>query len=195
MDADLCALAAGAYLPQMVGTNLIDWYDVRAVVTKNVVAIRGTVPDNWQNWFRDLAVHPVPLYNHPRLGLCASGAVEAAEALSARLPPEVDTFIGHSLGGQIAVPLAGIRADAGRSVKLLVTFDAPKAGGPELTRLLAPVLARQYRFRGSFVTAWPPSLHQHVREPLIDAGDWELDVINAHSITRALAWFRSHAEG
>jgi pimeloyl-ACP methyl ester carboxylesterase len=186
-DLDLARLAAAAYDPTPVGT-IVDWYDVRAVVTGRVCAVRGTVPDNFQNWLRDLAVHPIPLYDHPRLGLCAAGAVEAAEALAARLPPEVNTFIGHSLGGQIAGPLAGIRADAGRPVVALVTFDAPKSGGPQLSALLAAVAVRGYRFRGSEITLWPPTLHQHVREPLIDVGDWTPDPILAHSIDRAVAW-------
>jgi hypothetical protein len=186
-DLDLARLAAAAYDPAPVGT-IVDWHDVRAVIVGKVCAVRGTKPDNFQNWLRDLAVHNIPYANHPRLGRCPAGALEAAEALAALIPASVTVFTGHSLGGQIAEPLAGIRADAGGAPGMLVTWDAPKGGDAALSRLLGAWECRQYRFLGSPITRWPFGLDQHVREPLIDIGDWTADVIEAHSITRAVAW-------
>ncbi len=186
-DADLCALAAASYALAPAGT-IIDWRDCRAVVTGTTATIRGTVPDSWPNWVRDFRVGGLISRFHPQIGACPAGALDAAEALAALLPAGVDTLNGHSLGGQVAVEIAGLLVAAGQPVRTLVTWDAPKAGGAALTSVLKPVPVRQYRFLGSFVTDWPVFLDRHVRAPLIVIGHPTPDPVKAHSITRALAW-------
>jgi len=188
MDSGLCRLAADAYAEKPAG-RAIDWRDMRAVVNGNIAAVRGTDPDSLYNWERDFSVWQEHVTQHPQLGRCAAGALEAAEALAPLIPPEVDTLTGHSLGGQVAVILAALLLP---QVKLLVTFDAPKAGGFGLAATLDPVAVRQYKFRGSVVTEWPLCLDIHVRPPLINIGDWTLSPLRAHSIERAALWLDTH---
>lgn len=191
IDTNLCALAAASYDQNPTGL-IVDWRDVRAVATGSVLAIRGTEPDNIPNWLRDFAVWGHLAAQHPRLGVCSEGALAAALGLLGHpYLDQVTTITGHSLGGQIAACLAGLLVSQGRSVEL-VTWDAPKPGDSQLASLLAGSPVRQYRFRGSKVTDWPVLRYQHVREPLIDIGDWVPNVITAHSITRALAWVQAH---
>lgn len=186
-DLDLCRLAAASYNVPPTGL-VLDWRDCRMVVNGRRVSVRGTVPDNWQNWLRDFQVDGEVARDHPDLGTCPAGALDAAEALFKLLPEDVNEFNGHSLGGQVAVLLAGLAAASGRPPVLLVTWDAPKAGGEALSKLLEEWAVRQYRFRGSFVVDWPLFLDRHTREPLIAAGEWTPDFVQAHSIARAVAW-------
>jgi hypothetical protein len=162
------------------------------IVLGNFAAIRGT--SNLGNWLRDFRFEPELCRTHVDIGTCPAGPLDAAMALAEMLPPEVDTITGHSLGGQIAVQLAGIVHAVRKNIKLLVTWDAPKAGGPALTRILADVTVRQYKFRGSVVTDWPLFLDQHVRDPLIEMEPWTMDPVEAHSILRACDWWKQHDE-
>jgi hypothetical protein len=189
-DADLCCLARDAYsVSTFAGVKRIVWEDMSADLTGNVLAIRGT--RSWLNLRRDMLIAGEISRTHPTLGKCASGALDAAEGLFPLIGPEVDTLTGHSLGGQVAVCLAGLFVAAGRPVKLLVTFDAPKAGDIALAGLLAGVETRQYRFLGSVVSAWPLWLDRHVREPLMPIVQWTADVVRAHSIDRAAEWMQA----
>jgi hypothetical protein len=185
-DLALARLAAAAYDPAPAGT-ILDWRDCRVVLTGNVASVRGTVPDNWENWLRDFRVAGEVARDHTGLGSCPAGALDAAEALARALPATIDTLTGHSLGGQIAVLIAGLLAASGRVVRL-VSWDAPKAGGNALAALLGSAEVRQYRFRGSYVTDWPAFLDRHVREPLIETGAWTPWPIEAHSISRYVGW-------
>ena len=190
-DTELCALAAAAYdVPPATASTVIDWRDCRVLLTGEVAAVRGTVPDSMPNWLRDFWVSGEASHTHPALGTCPAGALQAAEGLLPLIgTPKVLT--GHSLGGQVAVLLAGLLAAVGTPAITLVTWDAPKAGGPALAELLAKTRTRQYRFRGSVVTDYPLFLDQHVRDPLFDICDWTANFIEAHSIGRALAWLHA----
>lgn len=186
-DLDLARQAAASYDAKPAGA-CYDWRDCRAVVTGRVAAIRGTVPGNWANWLRDLRINGEVCKQHPRFGPCPAGALTAAEALSESLP-DVDAITGHSLGGQIATLVAAMR-----DIPLLVTWDAPKAGGDGLRETLSHSDVRQFRFRGSVVTCWPLFLDEHVR-PLTEIGDWTPLVVEAHSISRAVSWMARHGNG
>jgi hypothetical protein len=183
-DLTYARAAAAAYDP--LSARTIDWRDCRVVIEGSIAAVRGTVPDNWENWLRDFHVAGELARDHPTLGPCPAGALDAAEALVGLLPAEIDTLTGHSLGGQVAALIAGLLAVGGRMPRL-VTFDAPKAGGEALGTLLAQAEIRQYRFRGSAVTHWPLFLDRHIR-PLIDTGAWTPWPVEAHSISRYVGW-------
>jgi hypothetical protein len=173
---------------------VVDWRDCRVVISGDVASVRGTVPDNAANWLRDFRVIGEVSRTHPDLGDCASGALDAAEGLLPLIgTPRILT--GHSLGGQVAVLLAGLLVVLKTPPDTLVTWDAPKAGGQLLAAQLVGVATRQYRFRGSVVTDYPLFLDEHVRDPLFDICDWTADFIEAHSIERALAWMHMHLVG
>ena len=159
------------------------------IVAGGMAVIRGTA--NIHNWFRDFHVTPKFCRAHVDIGLCPSGALDAAMAFADMLPPEVEILTGHSLGGQIAAEIAGMRRAVRKPLTTLVTFDAPKAGGLQLTNILADIEVRQYRFRDSPVTWWPIDFDHHVRVPLIDIGDRTFDPLEAHSITRAADWMQT----
>lgn len=192
-DTGYAVAAAGAYQVPPPGVLVIDCGDVRAIVTGNLLAVRGTRPTEWNDWRRDMEVGPERSKLHPILGVCDTGALDAAQAIFDALPPEVRArplgLAGHSLGGQIITPLAGLLALGGVPPMALVPFDPPKAASPELVALLATakVPVRVYRFRGSIVTHWPVDLYLHPG-PRIDIEDWIPDIVEAHSIDRAAAW-------
>lgn len=199
-DADLCALAAASYDPTPAGT-IIDWRDMRAVITDLdgalVITVRGTEPDSLANWERDASIWDERCTTHPRLGLCQAGALEAAEGVLPLLLPHITgrrvVVQGHSEGGTVAILIVAVLTDMGIPVELLVTWDSPKAGGLDLVALLSPVEIRQYVFSGSAVSLYPPMLDLHVRPPLIEIGEWTIDLIAAHSIERADEWMHAPA--
>jgi Lipase (class 3) len=156
--------------------------DMLTTLRDGVLAIRGTV--NWRNWCRDFDVRQVTDAHHPELGRVDAGALDAAILLDALIPRDapISAVTGHSLGGQIALILSALR-----DIPLTVTWDAPKAGGDDLAAQFQGRVVRQYRFRDSIVTDWPPLLGHHV-VPLVDIGYWHLDPIDAHSIDAAVDW-------
>ena len=187
-DLDLAYLSRDSYRPAVPGLIRIEYQDMSADIIDRVVAVRGT--RSYANAKRDMEISPALCRSHPDIGLCVSGALDAALGLLPQIPDGVDTVTGHSLGGQVAVILAAMLGDRAR---LLVTWDAPKAGGLELAAALSGLDVRQYRFRGSVVGDWPFCLDRHVR-PLIPMGDWTLDPIEAHSIDRACGWLAARVE-
>lgn len=192
-DLALIAAAADAYAAAPAGMVIEAPGDLRAVVNGDVAAIRGTEIDSLANWAEDVLVDQHVPRHHPQLGDCPEGPLLAALRLFRLLPAGLRTLTGHSLGGQLAVLLAGLLAAEERPPALVVTWDAPKAGGPDLAALLVKIPVRQYRFRGSVVTDWPLFAYQHVREPLIPVGVWTTDLVAAHSIERARAWMEAQA--
>lgn len=185
-DSRYAILARDAYRDPAPGVTRIAFGGVSADITGNVLAIRGTA--SYANLVRDMEVNSATCREHPALGLCAAGALDAAEGLFPLVPDGVDTITGHSLGGQVAIVLAGLLVASGRTVRLLVTWSAPKAGGMGLVATLDPVEVRQYRPRGDVVPDWPFALDLHVRPPLIDICDWSINPLTAHSIDRACGW-------
>lgn len=186
-DLELALLSRDAYLPNPEG-KVIDWRDMRVVITGDVCSVRGT--SSFDNAYRDMCVIGEESRLHPQLGECPSGPLDAAEALVPLIGhPQIIT--GHSLGGQTALLIAAILATNDAHPDLVVTFDAPKAGGDDLVELFVGVQTRQYKFRGSVVTKWPIAFYKHVR-PLIVVGDMDFNIVQAHSIERACLWMTAH---
>ena len=181
-DIDLCHMSAAAYSEAAEGWRAGDvlavpWHigDVTAI------AFRGTVPSNAKDWVRDLDFCPTW---RRRLGWCHRGFVTGAESVlpqiekSERGRPLV--FTGHSLGGAMALAAAALLVRRCFDVRALVTFGAPRVGGPKLRRVLANVRVTQYRNGNDPVSdvPWP---YQHVRR-LDLIGQAKLDPISAHSL-------------
>lgn len=182
-DRQLAILAKQAY------TQEPTWRagDVHAVRTGNIIAFRGTMPDNLADWVRDIEAWPS---NDPHLGRVHTGFRDGAYATL--LPILRDkgrddakiTFVGHSLGGALAILTAAYFRAMGLWPDALVTFGAPRAGGGGLRDLLRDVPVRQYRNGNDPVPTvpWLPGVYTHLNDPLIAIGhDWA-DPIEAHVI-------------
>lgn len=179
--ADYCALSYAR-------PNLTLPGDVAAYVERNgkrlVVAPRGTTKDP-RDWLRDVFACPLWIellgcYVHPGAYFAAaaiwhalrrSGAVPMPAALAEL---EVHLF-GHSLGGMIAAPLAGLFIVHGLTPRQLVTYDPGHSGFAGLARLLEPIEDRRVYWTGNdrvplvpFWLPWWPYRH-YVRPTRIGA--------------------------
>lgn len=179
---DLARLSAAAYSANPApGVRRITFQDISADIVGTVCAVRGT--SSYATLRRDMLVIGRMCVDHPAIGACQAGALTAAQGLFNQIPSTVDTFTGHSEGGCIAAILAGLWGHVGR----LVTWDAPKAGGALLVAALRAWDVTAYRFSCSVVTDWPLLLDRQVK-PLVTIGEWTWDVVEAHSINRAVGW-------
>jgi hypothetical protein len=196
-DYPIAVLAGGAYSTHPAGA-VFDYQHLRAVVTErdgvSTVAIRGTVPTSLVDWERDVDAVCETSTNWPELGPCHRGFLEGAQGIFALLAPALAgnrvVVTGHSLGGAVAVLLAAILVVWGTPPELLVTWEAPKAGGEKLRKLLARVPVRQYRYGNDPVTElpWLPGVYEHVRLPLISIGKASFNSISCHDIAGIIAW-------
>ncbi len=183
-DRDLCALAAAAY------TSAPTWRagDVHAVCTGPVIALRGTVPDSMADWCRDFDALPV---HDQVLGWCHQGFLDGARAI---LPAVLDsaqgrlTLVGHSLGGALALLLAGLLVGYGVPVVAVVAFGAPCAGGRGLAEPLERTQLRLYR-HGADPVPFVPWLPGILEQPaaLLHIGQCGSDPIEDHFVARYLA--------
>lgn len=200
IDVALCVQSAAAYDLTAPGRR-IQWQDMSALLVETSdgfgLAIEGTDPSNILNLIRDGNVCNLPMVGHPALGPMVRGAAEAAEGFFALLAAIIGQarlawITGHSLGGQVAVSLAALMALAGRPPLRLVVFDPPKSGGPQMAAILDGVPGIEYTFNGSIVSHWPFFECQPFRQPPVMIGDYTSNPLEAHSISRALAWMQAH---
>lgn len=143
-DLALAGIASAAY------DAAPDWAagDVHAITRSvggaRVIALRGTTGDP-RDWLRDLDMCPV---FDRALGFCHAGFLHGARALWAKMvSPVTENAIltGHSMGGALALLLAGLAIGAGQTPGAVVAFGAPRAGGARLARALGGVKLRLYR--------------------------------------------------
>jgi pimeloyl-ACP methyl ester carboxylesterase len=175
--------------------------DVRLVLTENddglTVAVPGTRVLTLQDWIRDLDVIPQLARPHPKLGLCHHGCLTAAEAavdwLRLKINGRVWNLVGHSLGGGIAVLMAGLLSDVPPA--RLVTFGAMRSGiGDALSNLLKPVPGMHYCHSGDPVPGLPIDPYAPWRTPTsIGMPEWWPADIPAHYMTAYMAALSRYA--
>ena len=191
-DRELAAIAGDTYVAAPT------WRagDVHALFTLRrglrIVAVRGTTADP-ADWLRDLSAMPA---HDPDIGLCHAGFLAGARALAAQVASSrADlcgaVLTGHSMGGAIAILLAGLLRARGTWLRAVVTFGAPRCGSWTLRRALRDLPLRLYRNGDDPVpdVPWVPALYLHPRK-LIAIGQPALDPIADHHIAayrRALA--------
>jgi len=119
---------------------------VAADGTTAIVAFRGSV--TVLDWLRDFLFAPVAVRAHPQLGRCHAGFLNGAESIADAVAGAVDArpfvLTGHSLGGALAVGVAGLLICAGVAPDAVVTFGAPRFGMARFAALLEPYPVRQY---------------------------------------------------
>ncbi|MHB8388125.1 MAG: lipase family protein [Acidiferrobacteraceae bacterium] len=147
-----------------------------------VVAIRGTTA-NPLTWAADATAFPV--YDGV-LGCCDAGFLLIARlfwrVIHNAIGPHT-AFVGHSLGGAVAVLLGALAAAENRGPHEIVTFGAPRAGSWKLRRLLADVPMRMFRNGDDPVplVPWIPLVYLHPRKN-IEIGAAAVDPIEDHRI-------------
>lgn len=188
-DRSLAELCAAAY------TSAPTWAvgDVHACRTPgddaDVIAFRGTVPSNVEDWLRDFDAAPV--YDNA-LGFVHQGFLDGAssihQALLAGIGVKPVVLTGHSLGGALAIVTAALMRAAGKPPVALVTFGAPRVWRARLPSLLAKPLVptRQYRRCGDPVPN-VPWLFNHDTLPLLMVGPPHELSIEQHSIAGYIA--------
>ena len=185
-DADLCRIVARSY------TKVTWWIgELSALYTLytgvgggRVIAIPGTKHEIGE-WLRDFDAWPVW---DRQLGICHRGFRDGARQLWRSSPLASMDFggaiiAGHSLGGALALLLAGILIAERTPPAAVVTFGAPRCGSWKLRRLLSPIAVRSYRNGDDPVpeVPWLPGIYVHPR-PQIEIGTPAPDPIADHHI-------------
>ncbi len=156
-----------------------------------IVAFRGSVTA--EDWARDFICAPVEDRAHPALGPCHAGFLDGAESIVDAVAQEIATpaksypvwIAGHSLGGALALGVGALLMCRGRKPAAIVTFGAPRFGGPSFVRAVIGVPIRQYLRGNDPVPIVPfdvPPLLQFLdaRDPLIGIGQAQRDPFACH---------------
>jgi hypothetical protein len=181
--ADVARISAKSYsYATWTAGELSAFYS--AVGNDRVIAIPGTKPEIGE-WLRDFDAMPVW---DRKLGIChrgfRDGALELYRASGLRVRDFSGSIIvGHSLGGALALLLAGILTVEHCPPCAVVTFGAPRCGSWKLRRLLRRMPLWLYRNGDDPVpdVPWLPGLYLHPRA-LIPVGERAFDPLADHPI-------------
>jgi hypothetical protein len=147
-----------------------------------IVCIRAS--KTLRDWAQDLLVLET---EHPTLGRIHEGFLAEALAIAPRIAEACAgrpfTLTGHSRGGSVAVVLGALLKLSGVVPTAIVTFGAPRAGGPKLAAFLNDVEVRQYRCGGDPIPFWPDEPFCPVR-PLLQVGHTLLNPLADHAMAR-----------
>jgi pimeloyl-ACP methyl ester carboxylesterase len=123
---------------------------------ENIVAFRGTVPTELQNWLQDLMAYPAP-YKHATFGSIHLGAFCGLPDIMAEIVPLLNlsvktTFCGHSLGSQRAALAGAIMLDATDQPDMIrvVGMAGPAPGFDQFLQFMSKVEWRNYRNAAGF---------------------------------------------
>ena len=156
------------------------------------ITARGTIPDDLLNWIRDF---DALLVTDEYLGSVHQGFRDGADALfdaiaksdigsvrGVHVFEQCPGFVGHSLGGAMAIDLGGWLLTSGRKITSITTFNAPRAGGSVLKSIVGPHVD-QWRHAGDVVSVLPdlPGVYQDMSLP-VTLGR-ELLPLAAHAIS------------
>lgn len=168
-DAELAAIALAVYRDKPA----FELGDVRASLTMDgdqpIIAWRGTDPDSFRDWLRDLDGLPE---THLELGICHRGFLTAAIASLSWVTSTVKAhgsviLVGHSLGAAIAALTAAILVTSSSiQVPRVVTFGCPRVGLWGVRRALKGVACARY-VHGNDIVPDVPSFFEHHCEAVI----------------------------
>lgn len=154
------------------------------------VAFRGSITA--EDWLRDFIAAPIKSRDHPQLGRCHAGFLDAAESMIDPVLKAVGDqplyLIGHSLGGAVAQGVAALCLLAGKKPEAVVTFGSPRFGGSDFVNLLLPIPIRLWHRGNCPVVILPfdvPPLMQFydARVPLLKCGVAQSDIFLCHNIS------------
>jgi hypothetical protein len=202
-DARLAALAAATYAcdPTWTGQGLEQsLHAVRSVEPDEngstdpgliIIAFRGSiVPHDWALDFQAVPAVDRETAQHPALGRMHRGFLLGAQTLIPQVALAVQgkryALTGHSLGGALALVVAGLLVDDGNPPQRVTTFGAPKCGFAQFVAALEKVPIAQYR-RGNdpvpLLPCWLPQFpYEHPRLPLIRVGVPAINPFQCHHV-------------
>ena len=142
-----------------------------------VYSCRGTTRDA-RDWWLDFTSIPQLDFE---LGWIAQGFGAGTNLIWPLIYRDIDPaipaiFVGHSLGGVMAILLAAKAALRGLRIYHVCTFGAPRGGSRKLRTILRPYAIDQFRYGNDPVprVPWVPFLYYHQRAwqkigiPLLD---------------------------
>ena len=189
-DSDLVDAAAATYQrTDPCAAGPISVFQSQRSDGLRIIAIEGTHDDaGWVIDFFALKAVDHEGYNHPSLGFIHAGFYASAQVvlpLVAPLTAQPYAICGHSLGGAMALLLAGLLIDRGHAPVKTGAFAAPKVGGYKFVEAVTAYPFCHYRYGGDVVPLVPFSLPDfpYQQVPTIElSAPREINVFRYHDI-------------
>lgn len=186
MPPDVYASLPGLALAAYTATPTWQYKDAMAVLAREsglpVVSFPGTHPDNPGDLLTDF-LGAVPNLD-PELGWGGLGWHDRSRGLldlmTATGLPDGAVFVGHSLGGALAIAVGARLAARQRPPVWIETYGAPRVGRDRLARLLVAVPGKRWHRGNDPIPDVPPAWF-HDRA-LMAVGVAQLPAIGCHSM-------------